>query len=264
MRSTPNECHSLGHGPVGVLISQWQSPSNRMLYASLAEEHKLRVDFMPFVQVRPVSFDDFRKQKVSVSDYTALILTSRSVVDQMFRLLEAGRLDLSETVKYFCTSEQVANYLQKYVVGKKRSIFKGKGTLKQFLDVVSKHKSHRFLLPRADKTPNAITRFLAKHTYRYQEVLISETVPQDLSSLRIDRYSVIAFFSVAGVKSFYKNYPDFEPKRVRIISLGAATAHALKEKGAPPYIEAPSPRAPSMVAALQLCLQTSIPNTNPA
>ena len=238
-----------------ILVSQPEPVCKDSPYARLRVKYELNIDFRPFVEVKPISFAEFRKQKIDVHDYTAVIFTSRGVVDQFFRLLQVGNIEVSTTMKYFCVSDHIVNYLQKYIVVKKRKVFRSQGAAQALVEVISTHPQERFLMPRITKEPNVIVDFLERNAYTYREILISQTLPSDLSGVPVVNYDIITFSSPSGIKAFFKNFPKFEQREVKFACFGASSASLLRELGFTTDIEAPLPHVPSMVSALELYLK---------
>jgi uroporphyrinogen-III synthase len=243
------------HKVKSVLITQ-DSPSDlNSPYLKLAEKFDLKIDFRPFIEVQPVPVKEFRKQKIDILDYTAIIFTSRNAVDHFFSLCQEMKIEMPADMKYFCISEQTSNYLQKYIVIRKRKIFTGLKTAQDLLEILKKHKNEKYLFPCSDIRKNDIPEFLRENGYTYVEAIIYHTVASDLSNLKDVYYDVLAFFSPSGVNSLYVNFPDFIQNKTRIAAFGPTTANAVKEAGLILDIEAPLPNAPSMTGALELYIR---------
>lgn len=238
-----------------VLVSQPEPKGENSPYFALSEKYKLKVDFRPFIQIDPVGVKEFRKQKIKILDHTAIILTSRHAVDNLFRLASENKVEIPADMKYFCISEQTANYLQKYIVIRKRKIFTGERTAEDLLHVIKKHKSEKYLFPCSNTRKDVIPKFLEENEYDFNETCIYKTVATDLSDLSDVNYDVLAFYSPSGIESLYTNFPNFKQKKTRIAVFGPATAKAARDAGLILDIQAPLPNAPSMTGALELYIK---------
>lgn len=238
-----------------ILVSQPKPPDDKSPYYKLAEKFNIKIDFRPFIQVDPVDIKEFRKQKIDILKHTAIIFTSRNAVDHFFNICAALKIEMPADMKYFCISEQTANYLQKYIVIRKRKIFTGLRTATDLLEILKKHKNEKYLFPCSDIRKNDIPDFLEKNGYNYSEAIIYRTVASDLSDLDDVYYDVIAFFSPSGINSLFVNFPDFKQSKTRIAAFGPTTAKAVQEAGLSVDIEAPLPNAPSMTGALEVYIK---------
>lgn len=238
-----------------VLVSQPKPADDKSPYYKLEEKFNLKIDFRPFIQVDPVAVKEFRKQKIDILNHTAIIFTSRNAVDHFFGMCTALKIDMPADMKYFCISEQTANYLQKYIVIRKRKIFTGLRTATDLLEILKKHKNEKYLFPCSDIRKNDIPDFLKNNGYNYSEAIIYRTVASDLSDLDNVSYDIIAFFSPSGINSLLVNFPDFEQNKTRIAAFGPTTAKAVRDAGLSLDIEAPLPNAPSMTGALELYIK---------
>ncbi len=235
-----------------LLVSQPKpAEGDKSPYLDLAKKCNVKIDFRPFIQIEGVSALDFRKDKVNISEHTAVIMTSRNAVDHYFRMCQEMRVTVPETMKYFCVSESTAFYLQKYVLYRKRKIFHGKQTVADLMDVIKKHKTENFLLPCSDVAKEAIADKLDEAKIKYTKAVMFRTVAADLSDLANVNYDVLVFFTPAGIRSLFKNFPKFKQNKTRIACFGPATATEVKEHGLNLDIHAPSPMAPSMTMALE-------------
>ncbi len=239
-----------------ILISQ-PKPEGKSPYLELAERHRLKIDFRPFIQVDPIEGKDFRKSKVHISEYSAVIFNSRHAIDHFFRICDEMRVKLSPETKFFCDSEAVALYLQKYTQYRKRKVFFGKGNIQSLLDLLLKHKDKEsFLFPCSDIRAPEIPDFLTKHNFKFAEAVIYRTVAADLSDLEEIFYDMIVFFSPAGVKSLFVNFPGFKQNFTRIAAFGSSTKNAVLEMGLHLDVEAPVlPDVPSMTLAIERYLR---------
>ena len=238
-----------------VLVSQSRPADENSPYFLLAEKYGIKVDFRPFIQVDGISFKDFRKQKVNILDHTAIIFTSRNAIDHFFRICQEGRIEIPTDMKYFCISELTANYLQKYIVVRKRKIFSGTKTAAELIELIRKHKSEKFLYPCSDVRKNDIPEFADTEDLHFTEATMYQTVSADLSDLEDVYYDIIAFFSPSGIKSLFENFPDFKQNNTRIAAFGPTTAKAVLDAGLILDIQAPLPNAPSMNGALDLYIR---------
>jgi len=234
-----------------ILVSQPEPKVENSPYFELEEKQKVKIDFIPFIHVEGVSSKEVRQQKVDLTNYTAIILTSRNAVDHFFRIAEELRHKVPDSLKYFCLSEAVAYYLQKYVVYRKRKIYVGKRTFADLSPIIKKYKSEKFLLPSSDMLKPDIPKRLNKLGVEWKEATFYKTVVSDLSGLRDVTYDILVFFSPSGIKSLFENFPDFEQKNTRIAVFGNTTIKAAKEHGLTVNIKAPTPDTPSMTLALQ-------------
>lgn len=234
-----------------LLVSQPKPEGDKSPYLDLAKKCNVKIDFRPFIQIEGVSAQDFRKDKVNISEHTAVIMTSRNAVDHYFRMCQEMRVTVPETMKYFCVSESTAFYLQKYVLYRKRKIFHGKQTVTDLMDVIKKHKQENFLLPCSDIAREEIADKLDEAKIKYTKAVMFRTVASDLSDLANVNYDILVFFTPAGIKSLFKNFPKFKQNKTRIACFGPTTAKAVKEAGLNLDIHAPSPKAPSMTMALE-------------
>ena len=238
-----------------ILVSQPKPSSERSPYFTLAEKYDIKVDFRPFIQIDPISFKEFRKQKIDILDHTAVIFTSRNAVDHFFRLCSESKIEMPNDMKYFCISEQTANYLQKYIVIRKRKIFTGTRTAADLIEILKKHRNEKYIFPCSNIRKDDIPNFLKNDGYNYTEGIIYKTVASDLSDLADVNYDVIAFFSPSGINSLFVNFPDFKQNNTRIAAFGPTTAKAVREAGLNLDIEAPLPNAPSMTGAIELYIK---------
>ena len=234
-----------------ILISQPEPKLENSPYSELEEKQKVKIDFVPFIHVEGVSSKDVRQQKVDLSQYTAIILTSRNSVDHFFRIAEEMRYKVPDTLKYFCQSEAVAYYLQKYVVYRKRKIYVGKRTFAELSPLIKKYKTEKFLLPSSDMLKPDVPKTLNKLGVDWKKAVFYKTVVSDLSDLRDVFYDILVFFSPSGIKSLFENFPDFQQNDTIIAVFGNTTAKAAKEHGLKVNILAPTPETPSMTMALE-------------
>jgi len=238
-----------------ILVSQPQPSDEKSPYYTLAQKYGVRIDFRPFIQVESIGVKDFKKQKIDILAHTAIIFTSRNAVDNFFQLCQEAKIEIPAEMKYFCVSEQTANYLQKYIVIRKRKIFVGQKTAKDLEEIIKKHKNEVYLFPCSNIRKDEIPLFLAENGYKFSEAVIYKTVASDLSDLANVNYDVIAFFSPSGVHSLFHNFPDFKQNKTRIAAFGPTTAKAVRDAGLILDVEAPLPNAPSMTGAIELYIK---------
>lgn len=234
-----------------ILVSQPEPKVENSPYFELIEKQKVRIDFRPFIHVEGVSSKEVRTQKVDLTKYTAIILTSRNSVDHFFRIAEELRFKVPDTMKYFCQSEAVAYYLQKYVVYRKRKIYVGKRTFTELTPLIKKYKSEAFLLPSSDKLKPEVPSVLDDLGVNWKQATFYKTVVSDLSDLRDVYYDILVFFSPSGIQSLLENFPDFKQNETRIAVFGNTTIKAATDNGLRVDIKAPTPETPSMTMALE-------------
>lgn len=234
-----------------ILVSQPKPETEKSPYFDLAEKYKLKIDFRPFIQVEGVNARDFREQKVDLTKFSGVIFTSKTGVDHFFRIAEESRFKVPETMKYFCLSEAIAFYLQKYVVYRKRKIFYGKSTITELAEILKKHKSENFLLPCSDILRQDIPTTLTNAGISFTKVILYRTVAADLSDLTDVKYDLLVFFSPSGIESLFKNFPKFKQNSTCIAAFGPTTANAVLKHNLRLDIHAPQPAAPSMTMAIE-------------
>jgi uroporphyrinogen-III synthase len=234
-----------------ILVSQPEPNVQNSPYFDLQQKFKVKIDFRPFIHVEGVSAKDIRLQKIDISQYTAIILTSKNAVDHFFRVAEEMRYKVPEGLKYFCQSEAIAYYLQKYVVYRKRKIYVGQKDFADMTPLIKKYKEEKFLLPASDQLNVEAPITLNNLKVDWTQATFYKTVMSDLSDLADVYYDVLAFFSPTGIKSLFMNFPDFEQNNTRIAVFGSTTQKEALEHGLRVDIMAPSPEAPSMTMALE-------------
>lgn len=239
-----------------ILISQ--PKPERSPYYELEEKYNLQIDWRPFIQVEPVTEKEFRKTRIRPDEFTAIIFTAKGAVDHFFRICEEMRIKMPQDTKYFCLSEAVANYLQKFIVYRKRKVFAGKRKIQDLKPYFMKHKDkEKFLLPCSNLGAKPVVDFLEEHKIEFQDAMMYRTVSADLSDLENVTYDVLIFFSPLSIQSLYENFPDFKQKSTRMAIYGNATQKAVTEKGLVINIPAPVPDVPSMTTALKRYLEKS-------
>lgn len=234
-----------------VLVSQPKPASDKSPYYDIAEKYGVEIIFRPFIKIEGLTAKEFRQSKISIPDFTAIIFTARTAIDHFFRLCEEMRISIPDTMKYFCTTESIALYLQKYIVYRKRKIFHGDtGKLEGMLPYLIKHKKEHFLYVVSDVNKDD-TAILDENGIDTTKAVMYRTVSNDFGPDEKFDYDMLLFFSPAGIDSLLKNFPDFEQNDIRIGCFGATTAQAVRNAGLRLDIEAPSAKAPSMTAALE-------------
>ena len=233
-----------------ILVSQPEPKIENSPYFDLSEKHKVKIDFRPFIHVEGVPSKEIRQEKIDLSNYTAIILTSRNAVDHFFRIAEEMRFKVPDSMRYFCQSEAVAYYLQKYVVYRKRKIYVGKRTFPELVPLIKKYKDETFLLPTTDKVKPEIPELLNGLGVNWKQATFYKTVISDLSDLEDVFYDILVFFSPSGIESLFHNYPDFKQNDTRIAVFGSTTVKAVEARGLRVDIAAPTPETPSMTMAL--------------
>lgn len=234
-----------------ILVSQPKPETEKSPYFDLADKYKLKIDFRPFINVEGVTAREFREQKIDLAKQTGVILTSKTAVDHFFRIAEETRFKVPDALKYFCMSEAVAYYLQKYVVYRKRKIFYGRQNIGDLVEVLKKHKNEKFLLPCSDILRANIPDTLVENNINYEKLILYRTVASDLSDLEDVKYDVLVFFSPSGIESLLKNFPGFKQNGTKIAAFGPTTANAVKQNNLRLDIHAPLPQAPSMTMAIE-------------
>ena len=234
-----------------ILVSQPEPSSEKSPYNRLQNKHKLTIDFRPFIHVEGVDAKEVRQQKIDFKNYDNIILTSRNAVDHFFRLCKEMRYSVPNTTKYFCLSEAVAYYLQKYVVYRKRKIYVGKGKIEDLENVLNKFETETFLFPTSDTLKKDVPNFLDNIKLRWTRAILYRTVVSDLSDLRDVYYDILVFFSPSGIESLFKNFPDFKQNKTRISAYGNSTIKAAEDAGLTVQIKAPTPASPSMTMAIE-------------
>jgi uroporphyrinogen-III synthase len=234
-----------------ILVSQPKPATPKSPYFDLAEKYKLKIDFRPFIQVEPIDAQEFRQARISLLEHSAVIFTSRNAVDHYFRIAEEMRVNVPESMKYFCVSESTAYYLQKYVVYRKRKIFHGKQRFEDLLDVIKKHKNETFLFPCSDIHNDRVTVKLENLGVKFSKAILYRTVAADLSDLENVYYDMLVFFSPSGIESLFKNFPDFKQNKTLIAAFGPTTKKAVDDNDLNMDVYAPQPKTPSMSMAIE-------------
>lgn len=234
-----------------ILVSQPEPKAENSPYFDLMDRQKVKVDFRSFIHVEGATSKDVRVQKIDLTQYTAVILTSRNAVDHFFRVAEELRYKVPDTMRYFCISEAVAYYLQKYVVYRKRRIYVGERTFSELMPLIKKHKGESFIFPTSDILMPNIPELLDNAEIKWQRAIFYKTVVSDLSDLEDVYYDILVFFSPSGIKSLFENFPNFKQNNTRIAAYGNTTIKEAEERGLRIDIAAPTPETPSMTMALE-------------
>ena len=242
-----------------VLITQPKPDGTKSPYFDLASKYNLSLDFHPFIVVEGIAAKEFRKQKIEIAAFSAVIFTSRNAIDHFFRICDELKITVSQDTKYFCITESVALYLQKFILYRKRKVFYGAdGINKSLFDVINKHKDNeKFLYPCSESFDSEITNWLKSHNCGYATPVLYKIVSNDVKDVIARNYDVICFFTPGGVKSLMENFPHFKQNGTRIGAFGANTFKAAEEAGLTLDIKAPLPQSPSMVSALEKFLSTA-------
>ena len=239
-----------------ILVSQPKPSDSKSPYFDIAERHNVEIVFRPFIKVEGLSAKEFRQQKISIPEYTAIIFTAKTAIDSFFHICEEMRIVIPETMKYFCTTEAIALYLQKYTVYRKRKIFHGEtGKLDDpaLVACMNKHCKEKFLYAVSDVHKDGACP-LDNTKIKYSKAVMYRTVSNDFTADEPFDYDVLIFFSPAGIDSLLKNFPDFKQGDIRIGVSGVATAKAVTDAGLRLDFQAPNPKTPSMVSALDAYL----------
>jgi uroporphyrinogen-III synthase len=240
-----------------ILISQPKPDNDKNPYLQVASKHKLTLEFRQFIQIEPVSAKDFRKSKVDVNTATAIIFNSRNSIDHFFKIAEEIRYKPAAEMKYFCISEAIALYLQKYIQYRKRKVFFGNGTDKSLHDLLNKHKANEnFLVACSNLSKDH--EYLEKNKLKYQRAVVYKTVSANLKDIKITSYDMLIFFTPAGIKSLFENFPNFKQGKIKIAVFGEAAQTAAEAAGLRLDLVAPTPEAASMPKALELFLSKKL------
>ena len=238
-----------------ILISQ-QQPMTASPYTSIAEKFGVNFDFKPFYKIEPLTSREFRSQRINILDHTAIVFSARSTIDAFFQLCEELRVKVPETMKYFCTTEAVANYLQKHIVYRKRKIFFGDGKPDSIIGLIgTKHKGEKFLIATAESSSkDALTKAFETQKYDFETAVFGKPVSQDIKDVDLHKYDLIVFFNPADVKSLFENQPEFTQGDIKFVSYGKSVVGAMEEAGLTIEISAPTAEAPSVAKALEIYL----------
>ena len=238
-----------------ILITQ-QQPKTASPYTAVAEKFGAEFDFRQFFKMEPLTSREFRAQRINILDYTAIVFSARTTIDAFFQLCEELRVKVPETMKYFCTTEAVANYLQKHIVYRKRKIFFGDGTPDSIIGLIgTKHKGENFLIATAESSSkDAVTKIFETQKLSFTTAVFVKPVAQDIKDINLHDYDLVVLFNPADVKSLYENYPDFQQGDLKFVSYGRSIVKAMEEAGLTIEISAPTPEMPSVAKALEVYL----------
>jgi len=242
-----------------ILVSQPKPTSEKSPYFDIANEFGVELVFRPFIKVEGLTAKEFRQQKVNILDYTAIVFTSRHAIDNFFTLAKEMRLTIPEDMKYFCVTETIALYIQKYAQYRKRKVFFGTtGRIQDLVPTMVKHKSEKYLVPLSDVHNDDVQNLLDSKKLNHRECVMYRTVSNDFTEEEVKTfdYDMLIFFSPTGIKSLTKNFPDFKQGDVKIAAFGPATAKCVEEEGLRLDLLAPTPKNPSMTSALKDFLKT--------
>ena len=237
-----------------ILVSQPKPASEKSPYFDIASRFDVELVFRPFIKVEGLTSKEFRQQKVNISDYTAIVFTSRHAIDNFFKLAKELRVTIPEDLKYFCITETISLYIQKYVQYRKRKVFFGDtGKIEDLVPLMVKHKTERYLVPMSDVHNDSLSNMLDSKKLNHRECVMYRTVSNDFTEEEVATfdYDMLAFFSPAGVNSLIKNFPNFDQGKIAIATFGPSTAKAVRDAGLRLDLEAPSDKYPSMTGALQ-------------
>ena len=234
-----------------IIVSQPPpGETERSPYAELADKYHLQVVFRPFIRVEGVPAKEFRQYRIEILAHGAVFLTSKTAVDHYFRICDEMRVKIPDSMKYFCTTESIANYLQKYIIYRKRKIFFG-AKIEELLNIMHRHKDEQIFLPLSDPHKPEIPRLLDKKKFKYTKVILYRIVSSDLSDVQIKEDDILAFYSPTEIKSLLHNFPNFEQGETRIACYGPATSKAARAAHLRIDIQAPRPRVPSLTMAIE-------------
>ena len=237
-----------------ILVSQPKPTSEKSPYFDIAKRFEVELVFRPFIKVEGITSKEFRAQKVSILDYTAIVFTSRHAIDHFFNMPKELRVNIPEDMKYCCVSETIALYIQKYVQYRKRKVFFGEtGKIDDLLPAMIKHKTEKYLVPMSDVHNDKLTLLLDSKKLQHRECVMYKTVSNDFTPEEVKTfdYDMLIFFSPSGIEALTKNFPDFKQDKIAIATFGPTTAKAARDAGLRLDVEAPSEKYPSMTAALQ-------------
>lgn len=238
-----------------ILISQ-QAPTASSPYTDIISKYGVTIDFNQFFYVQPVTAREFRAQRIEILEHTAIVFSSKSTIDAFFSICEETRVAVPETMKYFCTTEAIALYLQKHIVYRKRKIFFGKGTVDSIIEAIgTKHKNETFLIAATDSTKPDVLKAFTKAKLKFQSAVFCKTMYSDMKEWDLHKYQMLVCYSPLDVKSLQDNFPEFKQENIKFLAFGPATAKALKDAGIEVEVTAPTPEAPSVAQALLIYLE---------
>ncbi len=234
-----------------ILVSQPKPSSDKSPYFDIARKYGVEIVFRPFIKVESLSPREFRAQRIDILEHTAIIFTSRHAIDHFFNLCKEMRVNIPEDMKYFCITETVALYIQKYVQYRKRKVFFGAtGKIDDLIPTMVKHKNERYFVPMSDVHNNEIQELLESKKLQFTQGVMYRTVSNDFAEDEPFDYDMLVFFSPSGISALLKNFPDFQQRDIAIATFGVHTAKAAKDAGLSVQIEAPTPKYASITSAL--------------
>jgi uroporphyrinogen-III synthase len=255
VRSTKKSAEKKEVKVSSILITQPRPETEKSPYFDLAKKYGIQLDFHPFIRVEGLTGKEFRKQRVDIAEYTAIVFTSRYAVDHFFRICEELKVKVSQDMKYFCITEAVALYLQKFIHYRKRKVFfSADGSTAGLLEVIGKHKNEKYIVPTSDSGKADVAQYMQKHSIPYAEVTLYRMVSNDITPVMEAAYDMIVFFSPFSVQTLFEHYPKYQQKTTMIGAFGPTTSKAVEDSGLRLDIKAPAPNAPSMVSALEIFL----------
>ncbi len=239
-----------------ILVSQPQP--ERSPFARLEKKYDLRIDWRPFIEVKGLTEKEFRKERIRPDEFSAIIFTSKQAIEHFFRLCKAMRIEMSQETKYYCMTEAIANYLQKFIVYRKRKVFFGQRTIQDLAPTLKKHRSkEKFLLPTGNLGSKFVSAYLDENKFDWTPALMYRTISSDLSDLENVFYDVLIFYSPLGIDSLYENFPGYQQKETRMAVAGRKTTKACEDHGLKVNIAPEPPKVPSMEMALDNYLKQS-------
>ena len=245
-----------------ILVSQPRPTTEKSPYFDISDKYNVKIDFRPFIKVEPVGVKEFRTQRISILDFSAIIFNARHGIDHFFRLCEELRITVPETMKYFCVSESVALYLQRYIHYRKRKVFYGaSGKMPDLVTIMNKHADEKYLFVTSDVQNEETLSLLDKSKIKYTQAIMYKTVSNDFGPDEEFNYDMLIFFSPVGIQSLLKNFPDFQQGDIQIGCFGATTAQAVRDANLRLDVEAPLPGMPSMTMALENYLKENLKKT---
>ena len=241
-----------------ILISQ-NAPLNEAPYNAIKEKFGVEIEFKPFFLIKPLTSREFRSQRINILDYTAIIFSSRHAIDAFYGLCDELRVKIPETMKYFCTTEAVAMYLQKHIIFRKRKIFFGTGTPQSVVDLIgAKHKGEKFLVTQAESSnSSALTALMESRGLDFTTAVFVKPVSQDLKDEDLASFDMIVVFNPHDIRSLKENFPDFKQGGIKFLSYGKSIVKAMEDAGLEIAVKAPTPEAPSVAKALEIYLENN-------
>ena len=235
-----------------ILVSQPKPSSEKSPYYDIMRKHGVEIDFRPFIKVESLTPREFRAQRINILDHTAIIFTSRHAIDNFFLLCQEMRVEIPEDIKYFCITETISHYIQKYVQYRKRKVFFGDtGKVGDLLPLILKHKNDKYFIPQSDVHSKDFTDMLDAKGISYTSGVMYRTVSTKITEEEVCDYDMLVFFTPSGVAALKKNFPDWEQGDTVIACFGANTRAAAEEQGWKVEIQAPSPECPSITTAIK-------------